>query len=327
MPEEMHDLIHYVMERTDGIGRAVLSVHCHNDLGLAVANSLAAVSAGACQVECTVNGIGERAGNAALEEIVMALHTRRDTLCASTGIHMRQIYRTSKLLYNIIGTAVPMNKPIVGANAFKHEAGIHQHGVLENTATYEIMSPETIGVPKNHMVLGKHSGKHAFQTRLSELGYSLSEEETARYFREFKTLCDKKKDITDSDLEAIVNNRVPDQHVYQLDRFDVHAGNFATASCVIRLKKGETVIEDVALGDGPIDAAYHAIDRIVCPPPHILDDYSIHSVSDGKDALGEVLVKIKCGEKVINGRGLSTDIIESSILAYLNAVNRLLSQS
>lgn len=144
-------------------------------------------------MECTVNGIGERAGNAALEEIVMALHTRRDTLCASTGIHMRQIYRTSKLLYNIIGTAVPMNKPIVGANAFKHEAGIHQHGVLENTATYEIMSPETIGVPKNHMVLGKHSGKHAFQTRLSELGYSLSEEETARYFREFKTLCDKKK--------------------------------------------------------------------------------------------------------------------------------------
>ncbi len=324
-PEEMSELILYLKQNVADIDKAVISVHCHNDLGMAVANSLASVKAGAAQIECTVNGLGERAGNAALEEIVMALDTRKDILGAACRIDTRQIYRASKLVYSIIGLPVPINKAIVGANAFAHESGIHQHGVMAERTTYEIMSPESIGLKKNSMVLGKHSGRHAFEERVSELGYRLSEEEINKYFEDFKELCDKKKEINDNDIEAIITNKLTQNGgFYKLDRFDVLASNVSKANCVIHLENNGRSLEDVALGDGPIDAAYNAIDKLIEAPPHSLEDYSIRSISEGKDALGEVIVKLKTGSKVITGRGLSTDIIEASILAYLNGMNKLL---
>ncbi len=324
-PDEMFEMITYLKNHVAEIDRAVISVHCHNDLGMAVANSLAAVRAGAGQVECTINGIGERAGNAALEEIVMALKTRRAWFDADCGIDSAQIYRTSRLIYNIIGIPAPINKPIVGANAFSHEAGIHQHGVMAERSTYEIMTPESIGLSKNSMVLGKHSGKHAFETRLTELGYFLSDNQVNEYFEQFKLLCDKKKVVSDRDLEAIISHTLSTkQGAYVLERFDVHSGNFATATCVIKLKCGDKIIEEVALGDGPVDAAYNAIDKAVGFNGHVLEDYAIHSTSEGKDALGEVMIKLKHNDRIITGRGLSTDIIESSILAYLNGINKIL---
>lgn len=324
-PDEMAGLIRYLSENVPDIHKAVISVHCHDDLGMAVANSLAAINAGATQIECTINGLGERAGNAALEEVVMALQTRRETMQAACRVDTTQIYRTSRLVYNIVGMTPPRNKAIVGQNAFAHESGIHQHGVMAERTTYEIMTPESIGLSKNRMVLGKHSGRHAFRDRLLELGYDLSVEEVDRYFQEFKDLCDKKKEVTDDDIQAIVTNSLGERPgKYRLTRFDVHAGNAATSSCVIRLEAEGETIEEVALGDGPIDAAYNAIDKITGQHGHELEDYAIHSISQGKDALGEVMVKLKAGGRTITGRGLSTDIIEASVLAYLNAVNRLL---
>lgn len=324
-PSEMAEMITYLKKHVENIDRAELSVHCHNDLGMAVANSLAAVKAGVTQIECTVNGLGERAGNAALEEVVMALKTRGVWFGADTRIDTTQIYRTSRLVYGVIGMTAPLNKSIVGTNAFSHEAGIHQHGVMTERTTYEIMTPESIGLNKNRMVLGKHSGKHAFETRLTELGYFLSEEEVGKFFEQFKVLCDKKKLVTDRDIEAIVDSTVSGKNgLYELERFDVHAGNFATATCVVRLKNKDKSIEEVALGDGPIDAAFNAIDKVVGLDEHSLEDYAIHSISEGKDALGEVVVKLRFGDRTVTGRGLSTDIIESSILAYLNGVNKIL---
>ncbi|HHU22683.1 MAG TPA: 2-isopropylmalate synthase [Clostridiales bacterium] len=324
-PEEYARLISYLKTNIRNIDKAIISVHCHNDLGMAVANSLAAVGADATQVECTVNGIGERAGNAALEELVMALNTRRDYFKTSCRVDTTQIYRASKLVYSIIGTPAPINKPIVGANAFAHESGIHQHGVLAEPTTYEIMSPESIGLPKSRLVLGKHSGRHAFADRVRELGYELSEEDLNKYFEEFKKLCDRKKDVNDNDIEAIITNSISKiGGFYRLHSFDIHISGSATNSCVIRLEKAGEILEDVALGDGPIDAAYNAIDKMAHAPEHSLEDYSIRSVSEGKDALGEVIVKIKSGNKITTGRGLSTNIIESSILAYLNGLNKIL---
>ncbi len=324
-PEQMAELIRYLKENVYNIDRAVLSVHCHDDLGLAVANSLAAIGAGATQIECTINGLGERAGNAALEEIVMALHTRKDALQASCRVDTTQIHRSSRLVYGIIGMAAPLNKAIVGANAFAHESGIHQHGVLSERTTYEIMSPESIGLSKNKMVLGKHSGRHAFVERTADLGYKLSEEEINKFFEEFKKLCDKKKTIGDNDLEAIITSKMAQNGgIYKLKRFDLQSGNTSKSTCVVQLDKDGVELEDVALGDGPIDAAYNAIDKLVDGPPYALEDYSIHSISEGKDALGEVIVKLKAGSKTITGRGLSVDIMEASILAYLNGVNKLL---
>ncbi|MDR1563643.1 MAG: 2-isopropylmalate synthase [Oscillospiraceae bacterium] len=324
-PMEMRELIAYLRETVPNVERAVLSLHCHDDLGMAVANSVAGVKAGAGQIECTVNGIGERAGNASLEEVVMALRTRQDFYDATTRIDTTQIYRTSKLLYNIIGQSIPNNKSIVGKNAFAHESGIHQHGVLAEKSTYEIMTPESIGIPTNTMVLGKHSGRHAFESRLLELGYQLGKEDIDKFFTKFKEICDKKKEITDSDLEAIVTNREYVENLYTLETFAVNSGNGVSASCVVRLKKQGELLEEVALGDGPIDAAYKAVDKITNAPATTLEKYAIHSTSDGKDSLGEVIVKLRYGEQIITGRGLSTDIIESSILAYLNAVNKLVS--
>jgi len=324
-PEEYAQLIAYLKENVRDIEKAVISVHCHNDLGMAVANSLAAVGAGAAQVECTINGLGERAGNAALEEVVMALNTRKDYFKASSRIDTTAIYRTSKLVYSIIGMPAPINKAIVGTNAFAHESGIHQHGVLSERTTYEIMTPESIGLSKNKLVLGKHSGRHAFADRVASLGYSLTEAEINKYFEEFKKLADRKKTVSDDDIEALINSEISTRDgVYKLNRFDVFTSNASRGTCVISLEANGAVLEDVALGDGPIDAAYNAIDKLIDAPPHTLEDYAIHSVTEGKDALGEVVVKIKTGDAVVTGRGLSTNIIESSILAYINGVNKIL---
>ncbi len=324
-PEEYAQLIRYLKSNIRNIDKAIISVHCHDDLGMAVANSLAAVGAGATQIECTINGLGERAGNAALEEVVMALNTRKDFFKASSRIDTTQIFRTSKLVYSIIGIPAPINKAIVGANAFAHESGIHQHGVLSERTTYEIMSPESIGLSKNKLVLGKHSGRHAFTDRIQSLGYALSETEINKYFDEFKKLADKKKSVNDDDIEALITTNISQESsFYKLHSFDIHTSNSTTDSCVIHLEHDGTILEDVALGDGPIDAAYNAIDKMIEAPDHSLEDYSIHSVSDGKDALGEVIVKVKYGDTIVTGRGLSTNIIESSILAYLNGVNKIL---
>lgn len=320
-PGEIKELIMFLREKVDEINKVTISVHCHNDLGCAVANSLSGILGGAGQIECTLNGIGERAGNAALEEAVMALKTRSSVYDADCSIDTTQIYRSSKLIYHIIGQTAPLNKAIVGSNAFAHESGIHQHGILAAKETYEIISPETIGKTPNKMVLGKHSGRHAFEERLSELGFELTKEQLDEYFEKFKSLCDKKKSVSDRDLEALISTKNV-VGVYTLDRFDVHAGNDTSPSCVIRLRRDDTILEEVALGDGPISAAYNAIDKIMNLPPHRLENYSIRSTSEGRDTLGEVLVKVSCGDETYNGRGLSTDIIESSILAYLHAINK-----
>jgi 2-isopropylmalate synthase len=324
LPEEMHERIRFLYETVEGIEKVDVSVHCHNDLGMAVANSLSGVRAGATQVECTINGLGERAGNAALEEIVMAIRTRHNLFNAYTGIDTKQIGRTSKMIYNIIGQAVPINKPIVGGNAFAHEAGIHQHGVLAARETYEIMRAEDLGITKNKLIIGKHSGKHAIGDRLKEMGYSFTEEELTGYYEKVKVLSDKKKFITDSDLEAIVNNMERTAPgAYKLEYFDVHTSQNATSTCVIRMSKDGELIEKVSLGDGPINAAYNAINKITSNLCEELVNYDIHSVSDGNDALGEVTVRLKSGEHTVTGRGLSTNIIESSILAYINGINKL----
>ena len=325
-PAEMQALIAYVLEAVEEARDVELSVHCHNDLGLAVANSLAGVQGGATQIECTINGLGERAGNTSLEEVVMALRTRRDVYDAAPRIDTTQIYRASKTVYDIIGQTAPLNKPIVGKNAFLHESGIHQHGVLANKKTYEILTPESVGIRTNNLVLGKHSGHHAFETRLKELGYELSEEELAKLFVRFKELCDKKKSITDDDLEALVrhSSRVTeDEGGYKLDWFAVHTSNFTTATSTICLRRGEEKYEEVCLGDGPIDASFQAIDKIMQPVEHSFEIFSVNSISEGKDTLGDVTVKLSAGGKSFSGRGLSTDIIKASIVAYLQAANKL----
>lgn len=325
VPEQMAGLIRYLKENVPNVDRAVLSVHCHNDLGMGVANSVAAIAAGAGQIECAINGLGERAGNAALEEIVMAINTRKDYFKASCRVDTTQLYRASRLVYSIIGMPAPLNKAIVGPNAFAHESGIHQHGVMAERTTYEIMSPESIGLSKNKMVLGKHSGRHAFVERIAELGYTLSEEEITKFFEEFKRLCDRKKVVSDSDIEALIGSKmIMNGGAYKLLRFDLQSGNKVKSTCVVQLEKDGQILEDVALGDGPIDAAYNAIDKIVEGPSHQLEDYSIHSISEGEDALGEVVVKLKAGTQTITGRGLSVDIMEASLLAYINGVNKLI---
>jgi len=327
-PDEMRALIEYVIKNVPDSDKAEFSVHCHNDLGMAVANSLAGVLGGARQIECTVNGLGERAGNTSLEEVVMAMHTRPDVFKdITTRLDTTRIYRTSKAVYTVIGQNAPLNKPIVGKNAFLHESGIHQHGVLANKQTYEILTPEAVGIKTNNIVLGKHSGKHAFESRLQELGYSLTAEELVACFEEFKVLCDKKKTITDSDIEAIVLHKAAVEETagdtFMLDWFDVHTSNFTTSTSTVCLIKGEEKFEGVSLGDGPIDASFKAIDNIVNPVEHTLELYTINSTSEGKDTLGDVSVKLKAGDKTYVGRGLSTDIIEASLKAYINAVNKM----
>lgn len=325
-PREMYDIISYLKKNVENIDKAVLSVHCHNDLGLAVANSLAAVEAGADQVECTVNGLGERAGNAALEEVVMAIATRKNLYGGQTRIETKEIYRTSNLVYKTLGLRAPINKAIVGENAFAHEAGIHQHGVLQNRETYEIMSPESIGLPSNNMVFGKHSGKHAIFARLKELGHELTQDEMTEFFVNFKNLADKKRSITDAELLALIGH-TEDAYVekeYKLDRFTINSGNNITSTAVIRLNYDGQLIEKVAMGFGPVNAAFNAVNKIIKKPEYILDDYSVQSVTDGNDSLGEATVRIKSGDRIYTGTGLSTDIIEASIKAYLNGINKVI---
>lgn len=326
-PAEMQALIAYILENVEEAHDIDLSVHCHNDLGMAVANSLAGVLGGATQIECTINGLGERAGNTSMEEVVMALRTRPDVYNGVTRIDTTQIYRSSKTVYNIIGQSAPLNKPIVGKNAFLHESGIHQHGVLANKKTYEILTPESVGIRVNNLVLGKHSGKHAIEARLKEMGYELTPEELARCVEEFKVLCDKKKTIADADLEAIVahNSLVSEiENGYELDWFAVHTSNFTTATATVSLKRGDERFEEVCLGDGPIDAAFNAIDRIIQPPEHAFAVFTIKSISEGKDTLGDISLKLNAFGRTFRGHGLSTDIIEASIMAYLEASNRLI---
>ncbi|MGI6738742.1 MAG: 2-isopropylmalate synthase [Christensenellales bacterium] len=324
-PSEMSDLISYLLENVNGLDAVDLSVHCHNDLGLAAANTLAAINAGATQIETTMCGLGERAGNAAMEEVVMALHTRKDIFPVKTNIDTTRIYPVSRLVYSIIGMQTPLNKPIVGTNAFAHEAGIHQHGVLANASTYEIMTPESVGLTTNKMILGKHSGRHAVEDRLKDLGYTLTKEEMDELFTRFKALSDRKKTINDSDLEALVLHRIATNGApWKLDRFTVNSGNYVACSAVVRLSHEGQLYEEVALGDGPIDAAYNAIDKIMNVPEHKLEDYTIQTISEGKDAQGEAIVKLGCGNRSYTGRGLSTDVMEASILAYINGMNKLL---
>lgn len=325
-PEEMFNLITYLKQNVVGVDDVDISVHCHDDLGLAVANSMASIRAGATQVECTINGIGERAGNASLEEIVMGLKTRTEYYDAETGINTKQIYRTSKLLSNVIGLPVAPNKSVVGANAFAHESGIHQHGVISNALTYEIMVPTDIGLPKNSMVLGKHSGKHALRASLEEMGYEISAEDLDEIFVRFKELADKKKNITNQDIEALVLSHRPDViETYELVGHVVNAGSDMPNTACIKIKKDEDFLEKVAMGDGPIDAAFKAINKMVGLDIQ-LDSFSLNAVTNGEDAIGEAVVKVSYEGRQYIGNGMSTDIIEASLKAYLNGINKIMAQ-
>lgn len=325
IPGEFGRLIKGIFQNVPNIGRAVVSVHCHNDLGLAVANSLESVRQGARQVECTINGIGERAGNASLEEIVMAIKTRQDFFDLNTNGDTTQIYRASRLVSELTGFPVQPNKAIVGANAFRHESGIHQDGVIKIPITYEIIDPKTVGVPASSLVLGKLSGRHAFKERLAELGYSLSEENLDRAFAAFKELADKKREITDREIESLVaEEQRTVSETYHLDRIQVSCGDRGIPTAAVRLVTADgQVLADAALGTGPVDAVYKAINRLV-GVPNELTEFSVKSVTEGIDAIGEVLIRIESDGVTYTGRGADTDIIVASAKAYTNALNRLL---
>ncbi|MBE7558405.1 2-isopropylmalate synthase [bacterium] len=326
-PWEFGRIIAHIRQHVPNIERAVISVHCHNDLGLAVANSLAAVREGARQVECTINGIGERAGNASLEEIVMNLAVRQDSFPFHTGIKTQEIYRTSRMVSRLTGLLVQANKAVVGGNSFAHEAGIHQDGVLKERTTYEIMTPESVGWTGTSMVLGKHSGRHAFRDRLIQLGFNLDEAGVDTAFARFKALADKKKEIFDDDL-AVIAGEIVDQtadgrkETYTLEYIHTTSGNSTVPTATIRLRKGEEELVGAGNGDGPVDAAYSTIRRLTGRCPKLVD-YHIHSVTSGTDALGEVRVALEEDGKTAVGRSSSTDVIVASALAYINALNRL----
>jgi len=325
-PDRFGRIIAELMGRVSNIDRAVISVHCHNDLGLAVANSLAAVQAGARQVECTINGLGERAGNCALEEIVMALQVRNDHYRARTRIDTRRIAPTSRMVASLTGIQVQRNKAIVGQNAFAHEAGIHQHGILEHAETYEIMKPEDVGVAASELVLGKHSGRHAFRERLEQLGHKLIDEQIDRAFEQFKDLADKKKEIFDEDLEAIVEDMIIDvPATWELETVQTTAGGgvIATATVCMRNVKEDRVVQDAATGDGPVDAVYSVIQRIAGTNVKLIE-YQLRAITGGKEAQGEVTLKIQQNGRTVRGRAHSVDIIEASAKAYLNAINALI---
>jgi 2-isopropylmalate synthase len=343
-PEEFGALIAGILANTPGIENVVVAVHCHDDLGLATANTLAGIRAGARQAEVTVNGIGERAGNTSLEEIAMTLHTRRAIFSLDTGIDTTQISRVSRMVSNYTGILVQPNKAIVGANAFAHEAGIHQDGLLKNQATYEIMKPETVGLYRSKLVLGKHSGRHALRVRLEELGYDLDDDELAQTFTRFKDLADKKKVITDADLEALVSDELyQPQEIFSLDGLQVACGTIGMPTATVRLigPDGELKVH-AAIGTGPVDAAYKAIDGIIQAPNTLLE-FSIRAITEGIDALGEVTVRLKAENGSVprrtspqsgrthrltfGGHGADTDIIVAAAKAYLAALNKILAAS
>jgi len=340
MPEEFGRLIHDIIANTPGADRVVISVHTHNDLGLATANALAGVLNGARQVECTVNGIGERAGNCSLEEVVMALYTRRPFFNLHTNIIHQEIHRTSDMVSRYTGMVIQPNKAIVGANAFAHEAGIHQDGVLKHKRTYEIMDAQTIGLAESKLVLGKHSGRHAFRIKLQEMGYELEGEQLNEVFMRFKKLADKKKDVTDADIEAIVADEVyQPPETYHLDHVQVSCGDHSIPTATVRLTKADgSVHTGASTGTGPVDAAYQAINSIVQVPNRLLE-FSVQAVTEGIDAVGDVTVRIESeepvggeisatterrGRRIFSGRGADTDIVVASAKAYMQALNKLL---
>ena len=326
-PSEYGSLIRSIHERVPNIHRAVISVHCHNDLGLAVANSLEAVKSGARQVECTINGIGERAGNASMEEIVMTVRTRHDSFPhVTTAINTQEIYKTSRLVSKLTGFVVAPNKAIVGNNAFRHESGIHQDGVMKKRQTYEIIAPEDVGFTGTSLVLGKHSGRHAFEKRLAEMGIKISDEELVRAFEKFKELADKKKNVYEEDIISLIEDEInKPAEVWQLDTVSYASGTRVTPSATVRLKKQGRSFGVTSTGDGPVDACYKAIEKITKIKTRLLD-YRIEAVTSGKDALGQVAVRVQSGKKVAMGRGSSTDVIEASAKAFLNATNKLASK-
>ncbi len=323
VPEEFGSLINYLVSRIPR-EKVIISIHCHNDLGLAVANSLSALKNGARQVECTINGIGERAGNASLEEIVMNLLVRKDYYRLFTGINTKEIYHTSRLVSSLTGIPVQPNKAIVGENAFRHEAGIHQDGILKKRETYEIMQPEMVGWPGSRLVLGKHSGRHALASRLQELGWQVNDQQLEKIFARFKALADKKKEITDADLMVVAEEEtLPIEPIYQLDYFHILSGSSTIPSATVRLKKAGSTLEDAAKGDGPVDALYKAIDRIVGIKTR-LKEYKITAITGGQDAQGEVTVCLEIAGVNVAAKGASTDILEASAKAYLTAINQYL---
>lgn len=327
IPSEFAELIRNIQRNVPNIHKAVLSVHCHNDLGLAVSNSLAAVLAGARQVEGCINGIGERAGNAALEEVVMALHTRKDLFHLTTNIDTTQIYPTSRLVSRITGFPVQPNKAITGENAFRHASGIHQDGIIKERTTYEIMDPRSIGWPGSVLVLGKLSGRAGLRARLEALGYRLSQEELDRVFQAFKELADKKREVTDRDLELLMAEQKRsawEPITYRLEHIQVSCGDHEIPTATVRLLGPDgKMYSDAATGNGPVDAVCKAIDRIVGVPNRLVE-FSVRSVTGGLDALGEVTIRIEKEGRVYLGRGAATDIIVASARAYMNALNRLM---
>ena len=326
IPSEFGALIANLIERTAGGDRVIWSAHCHNDLGLAVANSLAAVHNGARQVECTINGIGERAGNTSLEEVVMALRTRKNYLDLDTQINSEQLYPTSRLVSQVTGIPIPINKPVVGDNAFAHEAGIHQDGVLKHKQTYEIMTPESIGIPGNRLVMGKHSGRHAFDERLKHLGFNLSKHDMNRAFLRFKELADKKKNVYDEDIEAIVAEEIlrvpgrPDK--FELLYMNVNSSSDGIPAATVKMRVDDREVTDHASGDGVVDACYKVIARITRSQSQLVR-YTVNAITGGADAQGEVSCVIEDDGIRVSGQGAHTDIIMASALAYINGLNKL----
>ena len=322
-PHEMYELILYLKQNVENVDRAVLSVHCHNDLGLGSANTLSAVRAGARQVEVTLNGIGERAGNAALEEVVMALRVREDAYGVQNRVQTEQVYPTCRLLSLVIGQPIPAYKAVIGGNAFSHEAGIHQHGMLMNKQTYEIMTPESIGRPPSEMVLGKHSGKHASRKQLEQLGYRLSDEQHTQVFEAVKRLADKKKQVYVEDLESLVLEeifRIPDK--YKLLYLSSLSGDMAIPTATLKMQVGDNECQTAEFGAGPVDSVFNAIDNLTGQSPNLLH-FTVSSITGGTDAQGEVTVKIEQQDQTAIGRGSDADIIVASAKAYINALNRL----
>jgi 2-isopropylmalate synthase len=324
VPSQYAAAIRHLKENVPGIDKVVLSVHCHNDLGLAVANSLAALAEGARQVECTINGLGERAGNCALEEIVMAVRTRADYFRLQSGINTRRLHPTSRLVSRVTGLQVQRNKAVVGQNAFAHEAGIHQDGMLKERRTYEIMRPEDVGFQRTELVLGKHSGRHALRQRLRDLGYHLDDEQMQRVFEAFKLLADRKKEIYDADVEALAEAEIhKGPALWALEAFTCNAGSGTIPSAAVCLwHQGGNIVRDATAGDGPIDAVFKAIERITGVEVK-LKDYSVRSVTVGEDAQGEAHVEAEHNGRTVRGRAVSTDIIEASALAFLQVINRI----
>lgn len=323
-PREYYDLVKNIKENVANIDKVVISTHCHNDLGLAVANSLAAIDAGARQIECTINGIGERAGNAALEEIVMAIKTRNDFYKIDTNVDTKLITRASKLVSNVTSFPIQYNKAIVGANAFAHESGIHQDGMLKNRETYEIMTPQSVGLDKSTLILGKHSGRAAFKDRLQEIGYELSDEQAEEIFAKFKDLADKKKEILDDDIIALIDDSISNRQAkYQLVSLDVNCGNLKSAEVALKIRiDNQEIGTNFISKDGPVDATFNAIRKLI-PHDATLELYQVNSVTGGIDAQAVVNVRLKNGNKIISGSGSSTDVLVASALAYINCLDRL----